>query len=182
MAAPQGIDVSKLSPAEKEQMMQQVFANATTVRRSRAQTRETRPPPGARSRHGRRRPIAPHAPPASPALTLRRRWSIASSCSTSASSRPRGTKPPAERLPDAFSPARTDRPRDALTPSPPPPLRRRMVGSCYDKCIDKKFKDGDLNVGENSCVDRCTAKYWQSVGIVGQMLGAADAQAAQTGR
>jgi len=57
-----------------------------------------------------------------------------------------------------------------------------MVGSCYEKCIDKKFKDGDLNVGENSCVDRCTAKYWQSVGIVGQMLGAADAQAAQTGR
>ncbi len=41
------------------------------------------------------------------------------------------------------------------------------------RCIDKKFKDGDLNVGENSCVDRCSAKYWESVTIVGQMLGAA---------
>ena len=45
-----------------------------------------------------------------------------------------------------------------------------MVGSCYEKCIDKKFKDGDLNVGENSCVDRCTSKYWQTVGIVGRIL------------
>ena len=56
---------------------------------------------------------------------------------------------------------------------------RRMVGSCYEKCIDKKFKDGDLNVGENSCVDRCASKYWQCVGIVGQMLGAADQVAGQ---
>eukprot|EP00227_Mantoniella_beaufortii_P020632 CAMPEP_0197590654 /NCGR_PEP_ID=MMETSP1326-20131121/11813_1 /TAXON_ID=1155430 /ORGANISM="Genus nov. species nov., Strain RCC2288" /LENGTH=90 /DNA_ID=CAMNT_0043155827 /DNA_START=59 /DNA_END=331 /DNA_ORIENTATION=+ len=52
-------------------------------------------------------------------------------------------------------------------------LFNKMVTGCYEKCIDKKFKDGDLNVGENSCVDRCTAKYWQAVGIVGQMLGAA---------
>ena len=52
-------------------------------------------------------------------------------------------------------------------------LFNKMVASCYDKCIDKKFKDGDLNVGENSCVDRCAAKYWESVTIVGQMLGAA---------
>ena len=57
-----------------------------------------------------------------------------------------------------------------------------MVGSCYEKCIDKKFKDGDLNVGENSCVDRCTSKYWQCVGIVGQMLGAADQVAGQQQR
>ena len=57
-----------------------------------------------------------------------------------------------------------------------------MVGSCYEKCIDKKFKDRDLNVGENSCVDRCTSKYWQTVGIVGQMLGAADQAAMQQGR
>ena len=56
-----------------------------------------------------------------------------------------------------------------------------MVGSCYEKCIDKKFKDGDLNVGENSCVDRCSSKYWQCVGIVGQMLGAADQVAGQGG-
>eukprot|EP00740_Mantoniella_antarctica_P006162 CAMPEP_0181358336 /NCGR_PEP_ID=MMETSP1106-20121128/5458_1 /TAXON_ID=81844 /ORGANISM="Mantoniella antarctica, Strain SL-175" /LENGTH=92 /DNA_ID=CAMNT_0023471295 /DNA_START=37 /DNA_END=315 /DNA_ORIENTATION=+ len=51
-------------------------------------------------------------------------------------------------------------------------LFNKMVGGCYEKCIDKKFKEGDLNVGENSCVDRCTSKYWQCVGMVGQMLGA----------
>ena len=72
--------------------------------------------------------------------------------------------------------------RDARKPHRLCPSPRRMVSSCHEKCIDKKYKDGDLNVGENSCVDRCTSKYWQCVGIVGQMLGAADAAAAQGGR
>ena len=71
-----------------------------------------------------------------------------------------------------MTPLKVRRSPSSRLPSPLSP--RRMVGSCYEKCIDKKFKDGDLNVGENSCVDRCTSKYWQSVGIVGQMLGAAD--------
>jgi import inner membrane translocase subunit TIM10 len=26
-------------------------------------------------------------------------------------------------------------------------------------------------VGESSCVDRCAAKYWQVVAIVGQLIG-----------
>jgi import inner membrane translocase subunit TIM10 len=50
-------------------------------------------------------------------------------------------------------------------------LFNRMVTSCFDKCIDKRYKEGDMNVGENSCVDRCASKYWQVTGIVGQMLG-----------
>ena len=36
-----------------------------------------------------------------------------------------------------------------------------------------RYKEGDLNVGENSCVDRCASKYWQVTGIVGQLLGGA---------
>ncbi|DBA82538.1 hypothetical protein WJX79_003697 [Trebouxia sp. C0005] len=50
-------------------------------------------------------------------------------------------------------------------------LYNRMVASCYDKCMDKRYKEGELNVGENSCIDRCSSKYWQVTGIVGQMLG-----------
>lgn len=51
-------------------------------------------------------------------------------------------------------------------------LFNKMVGACFEKCMDKRYKEGDLNVGENSCVDRCCSKYWQATGIVGQMLGA----------
>jgi import inner membrane translocase subunit TIM10 len=52
------------------------------------------------------------------------------------------------------------------------PILRRMVGSCYDKCMDKRYKDGDLSVGENTCLDRCASKYWATTSIVGQLLGA----------
>jgi import inner membrane translocase subunit TIM10 len=47
-----------------------------------------------------------------------------------------------------------------------------MVGACYDKCMDKRYKDGDLSVGENTCLDRCASKYWATTSIVGQLLGA----------
>ena len=42
-----------------------------------------------------------------------------------------------------------------------PLLAGRMTSACFSKCMDTRYKDGDLNVGENSCVDRCSAKYWQ---------------------
>jgi hypothetical protein len=38
--------------------------------------------------------------------------------------------------------------------------------------VHYRYKDGDLSVGENTCIDRCSSKYWQVTGIVGQMLGA----------
>lgn len=49
-------------------------------------------------------------------------------------------------------------------------LFNKMVSACYDKCVDTRYKDGSLTVGENSCIDRCASKYWQVVAIVGQML------------
>mmetsp|Transcript_7188 Transcript_7188/g.15686 ORF Transcript_7188/g.15686 Transcript_7188/m.15686 type:complete len:86 (+) Transcript_7188:86-343(+) len=50
-------------------------------------------------------------------------------------------------------------------------LLNRMVTTCYDRCAARPFKDGALSIGENSCIDRCCAKYWQVVAIVGQLLG-----------
>jgi len=47
-----------------------------------------------------------------------------------------------------------------------------LLSNCFDKCVESKYKDNDLNLGETSCVDRCVAKYWQVTGIVGQLLGA----------
>ena len=119
----------------------------------------------------------------------------------------------------ALAPAAADARSYAARPHAP----RRMVASCYDKCIDKRcvglrrarqpvplrcwggthrrgraarlppraspppperpftctrprYKEGDLSVGENSCIDRCSSKYWQVTGIVGQLLGAQGAQ------
>jgi import inner membrane translocase subunit TIM10 len=40
-------------------------------------------------------------------------------------------------------------------------LFSRLTGACYDKCVDRKYREGELNIGENSCIDRCTSKYWQ---------------------
>ncbi|PNG99799.1 Mitochondrial import inner membrane translocase subunit Tim10 [Tetrabaena socialis] len=45
-------------------------------------------------------------------------------------------------------------------------LLNSMVGTCHER-----YKEGTLSVGENSCIDRCCAKYWQVVAIVGQLLG-----------
>lgn len=50
-------------------------------------------------------------------------------------------------------------------------LMNKMVSSCHRRCAAKPYKENSLSVGENSCIDRCCAKYWQVVGIVGQMLG-----------
>ncbi|KAL6752497.1 mitochondrial inner membrane translocase, partial [Haematococcus lacustris] len=51
-------------------------------------------------------------------------------------------------------------------------LLNKMVTTCYDRCAARPFKEGALSIGENSCVDRCCSKYWQTVAIVGQLLGA----------
>ncbi|XP_078434778.1 tim10/DDP family zinc finger protein [Wolffia australiana] len=47
----------------------------------------------------------------------------------------------------------------------------RLTKTCFDKCIEKKYKESELNMGENSCIDRCVSKYWQVTNLVGQLLG-----------
>lgn len=49
-------------------------------------------------------------------------------------------------------------------------LHKRLVDTCFNKCVDQRYKEGELNIGENSCVDRCVLKYWQVNNIVGQVL------------
>ncbi|CAH2060137.1 unnamed protein product [Thlaspi arvense] len=38
--------------------------------------------------------------------------------------------------------------------------------------LSELYKEAELNMGENSCIDRCVSKYWQVNGMVGQLLSA----------
>ncbi|XP_057839951.1 mitochondrial import inner membrane translocase subunit TIM10 isoform X2 [Cryptomeria japonica] len=48
-------------------------------------------------------------------------------------------------------------------------LFNKLTQTCFDKCIEKRYKESELNMGENSCIDRCVAKYWQNMTIVYQL-------------
>lgn len=50
-------------------------------------------------------------------------------------------------------------------------LFNRLTHTCFNKCVEKRYKEGELHIGENSCIDRCVSKYWQVNNIVGQVLG-----------
>ncbi|URE08829.1 Mitochondrial import inner membrane translocase subunit [Musa troglodytarum] len=59
-------------------------------------------------------------------------------------------------------------------------LFNRLTQTCFQKCIEKRYKESELNMGENSCIDRCVSKYWQArylelqtfvTNLVGQLLG-----------
>ncbi|KAG5536244.1 hypothetical protein RHGRI_023880 [Rhododendron griersonianum] len=51
---------------------------------------------------------------------------------------------------------------------------------CFNKCVEKRYKEAELNMGENSCIDRCVSKYWQVTNLIGQLLGS-NQQAAAMG-
>ncbi|KAM7522118.1 hypothetical protein LguiA_012020 [Lonicera macranthoides] len=40
-------------------------------------------------------------------------------------------------------------------------LFNKLTHTCFNKCVEKRYKDPELNMGENSCIDRCVSKYWQ---------------------
>ncbi|KAG6583395.1 Mitochondrial import inner membrane translocase subunit TIM10, partial [Cucurbita argyrosperma subsp. sororia] len=50
-------------------------------------------------------------------------------------------------------------------------LFNKLTQSCFNKCVDKRYKESELNMGENSCIDRCVSKYWHVTNLVGQLLG-----------
>ncbi|KAG6619883.1 Mitochondrial Protein Translocase (MPT) Family [Phytophthora cinnamomi] len=45
-------------------------------------------------------------------------------------------------------------------------LFERMSRVCFQKC-KFKYNDGQLNVGEMSCIDRCAGKYMQAYSSLG---------------
>ena len=44
-----------------------------------------------------------------------------------------------------------------------------MSTSCFKKCV-AGYHDGELSVGEMTCVDRCVSKYMQAQEKVGEVL------------
>ncbi|KAD6119777.1 hypothetical protein E3N88_11048 [Mikania micrantha] len=42
-------------------------------------------------------------------------------------------------------------------------LFNKLTHTCFAKCVEKRYKESELNMGENSCIDRCVSKYWQIV-------------------
>ncbi|XP_038988143.1 mitochondrial import inner membrane translocase subunit TIM10-like isoform X3 [Phoenix dactylifera] len=41
----------------------------------------------------------------------------------------------------------------------------------YRVDLFNRYKESELNMGENSCIDRCVSKYWQVTNLIGQLLG-----------
>ncbi|KAG2673284.1 hypothetical protein I3843_13G070700 [Carya illinoinensis] len=39
-------------------------------------------------------------------------------------------------------------------------LFNKLTHTCFNKCVEKRYKESELNMGENSCIDRCVSKYW----------------------
>ncbi|KAH1263935.1 Mitochondrial import inner membrane translocase subunit TIM10 [Glycine max] len=50
-------------------------------------------------------------------------------------------------------------------------LFNKMTQTCFNKCVDNRYKESELNMGENSCIDRCVSKYWHVTNLIGQLLG-----------
>ncbi|CAJ1955650.1 unnamed protein product [Sphenostylis stenocarpa] len=50
-------------------------------------------------------------------------------------------------------------------------LFNKMTHTCFNKCVDNRYKESELNMGENSCIDRCVSKYWHVTNLIGQLLG-----------
>ncbi|OIT26531.1 mitochondrial import inner membrane translocase subunit tim10 [Nicotiana attenuata] len=46
----------------------------------------------------------------------------------------------------------------------------KLTHTCFNKCVENKYKDSELNMGENSCIDKCVSKYWQVTNLSTRIL------------
>ncbi|KAM3376132.1 hypothetical protein P3S68_014846 [Capsicum galapagoense] len=37
----------------------------------------------------------------------------------------------------------------------------KLTHTCFNKCVSTKYREGELYMGENTCIDRCVSKYQQ---------------------
>lgn len=45
-----------------------------------------------------------------------------------------------------------------------------MIKVCTAKCIDKSYREGELNKGESVCLDRCSAKFFEAHQTISEQL------------
>lgn len=51
----------------------------------------------------------------------------------------------------------------------------RLVQSCSKKCLDKDYREADLNKAESVCLDRCVSKFFEvNVKVSEKMQGEAN--------
>ncbi|KAA0151453.1 hypothetical protein FNF27_04778 [Cafeteria roenbergensis] len=41
-------------------------------------------------------------------------------------------------------------------------LQNRVMKACYAKCIARPVRNGELELGEMTCIDRCVPKYFET--------------------
>lgn len=51
----------------------------------------------------------------------------------------------------------------------------RMSAACFRKCVTAYHSD-ELSVGEMTCIDRCTGKYYEAQTKVGEILKQSEEQ------
>ncbi|XP_047260098.1 mitochondrial import inner membrane translocase subunit TIM10 [Capsicum annuum] len=47
----------------------------------------------------------------------------------------------------------------------------KLTHTCFNKCVSTKYREGELYMGENTCIDRCVSKYQQGRAVKGRWMG-----------
>ncbi|KAK4672280.1 protein transporter tim10 [Podospora pseudopauciseta] len=49
-------------------------------------------------------------------------------------------------------------------------MQTRMAKICSQKCLDSTYREGELSKGEASCLDRCSAKFFEAHTTISEQL------------